>query len=137
MTLDRTEELLYSYGLIPKSSKLDDIRTLLLNELNNQEFEDNEYIKTLCIQLFILGQVEDSLLIWKAKKKNFDTFSYIDVQLLCGAGLAQTKVYLENVNAIDAEGELSYLKKTELTNDFVDFSRENLINFYIGYYGLS
>ncbi|NQX64748.1 hypothetical protein HQN90_01285 [Paenibacillus alba] len=137
MTIDRIDELLHLYGLVPKLSKLADIRTLLVNELNNQEFEDNEYIKTLCIQLFIIGQVEDSILIWKAKKKNFDTFCYIDVQLLCGAGLEQTKMYLGDANIFDALDALAYLKKAELAKDFVGFSRENSINFYLGYYGLS
>ncbi|AIQ30566.1 MULTISPECIES: hypothetical protein [Paenibacillus] len=137
MTVDRTDELLRIHGLIPKQSDIDDIRKLLLIELDNQESEDNEYIKTLCIQLFILGQVEDSLLIWKAKKKNFDSFIYIDVQLLCGAGLEQTKIFLENTITIDALDEIAYLKKAELTRDFVEFSRDNLINFYKGYYGIS
>lgn len=77
------------------------------------------------------------MLIWKAKKKNFDSFIYIDVQLLCGAGLEQTKIFLENTITIDALDEIAYLKKAELTRDFVEFSRDNLINFYKGYYGIS
>lgn len=39
MTVDRTDELLRIHGLIPKQSDIDDIRKLLLIELDNQESE--------------------------------------------------------------------------------------------------
>ncbi|MDN4604093.1 hypothetical protein P5G61_22820 [Paenibacillus sp. F6_3S_P_1C] len=75
----------------------------------------------------------DTWLIWQAKRKNQDTGSYIDVQLLCGAGYEKTVTYLEQ-NPDDQAGEqLNYLKQCELY-DFVDFSKEEWVSNYKKYY---
>jgi hypothetical protein len=136
MAIDRTDEILNFYGLDPEHKHLEDIRSLLIYEINNPNAEDNEYMKTLCILLFILGYVEDTLLIWEAKRKNFEAGIYIEVQLLCGAGLEQTKRYLQKVNTLNASDQLKYLEKSEIKNDFVDFTRESVIKFYKRYYGI-
>ena len=59
--------------------------------LEADEVGDQFLMRLLCAQLFSLGAVEDSLLIWRAKRCNFDTHCGIDVQFLCGAGLERTK----------------------------------------------
>lgn len=92
------EELLELYGLDPDEVNWEAIRQLLHQEIENQNLEDNEVLKLLCIMLFCIGNVEDTQLIWRAKRKNQDTGSYIDVQLLCGAGYERTLFYLENMD---------------------------------------
>ncbi|MFF2450832.1 hypothetical protein ACFVSW_27805 [Neobacillus sp. NPDC058068] len=67
--MERYEELLKRYGLVPRIEFVHNIRKLLIEEIDKKSPEGNEYLKTLCIQLFALGYVEDSLLIWKAKEK--------------------------------------------------------------------
>ena len=63
--------------------------------------------------LFCIGNVEDTTLIWQAKQKNQDTSSYIDVQLLCGAGYEETLFYLEKMDGEQAHEELLYLRHCE------------------------
>ena len=43
-----------------------------------------------CWMLFMIGQLEDSTLIWHAKMINFDTSCYIDSVFLVAAGLPET-----------------------------------------------
>lgn len=105
-------------------------------EINNEDAEDNEYLKTLCIMLFSIGEVEESLLIWEAKQKNFDTSCYIDVQLLCGAGFNSTIDYLVTVANKEAIQEMNDPRKRKDT-DFVSFSKCEMINNYKQYYGMN
>ncbi|TDL67737.1 hypothetical protein E2R58_00510 [Paenibacillus amylolyticus] len=129
------EELLELYGLDPDEVNWEAIRQLLHQEIENQNLEDNEVLKLLCIMLFCIGNVEDTQLIWRAKRKNQDTGSYIDVQLLCGAGYERTLFYLENMDGGQAHEELLYLKQCE-PYDFVDFSKVEWVSDYEQYYGV-
>lgn len=82
--------MLELYGLEPDDIHREPIRQLLQQEIENRKSENNEVLRLLCIILFCIGNVEDTTLIWQAKRKNQDAGSYIDVQLLCGAGYDQT-----------------------------------------------
>ena len=73
--------------------------------LEADEEGDQFLMRLLCVQLFSLGQVEDSLRVWRAKLCNFDTHCGIDVQFVCGAGLEPTKAYLRHVGGDDALDE--------------------------------
>ncbi|WP_419891653.1 hypothetical protein [Paenibacillus xylanexedens] len=81
------EELLQLYGVEPDEVNREAIRQLLHQEMEDRNSEDNEILKLLCIMLFCIGNVEDTTLIWKAKRKNQDTSSYIDVQLYVVQGM--------------------------------------------------
>lgn len=129
------EELLQLYGLEPDELNRKDIRQLLHQEIENRNLEDNEVLKLLCIMLFCIGIVEDTTLIWQAKQKNQDTSSYIDVQLLCGAGYEETLIYLEKMDGEQAHKELLYLRQCE-PYDFVDFSKVEWVLDYKRYYGV-
>ncbi|WP_433583312.1 hypothetical protein [Paenibacillus amylolyticus] len=129
------EELLELYGLDPDEVNREAIRQLLHQEIENQNLEDNEVLKLLCIMLFCIGNVEDTELIWQAKRKNQDTSSYIDVQLLCGAGYEETLFYLENMNGEQAHKEVLYLRQCE-PYDFVNFSKVEWVSDYKRYYGV-
>lgn len=127
------KEILDLYDLDPDTRHRQQIRELLQQEIENQEAVDHEYLKTLCIMLFCIGNVEDTGLIWQAKRKNQDTGSYIDVQHLCGAGYEKTVTYLEEKDGGQAGEQLNYLRRCELY-DFVDFSKEERVSYYKKYY---
>lgn len=132
--MDRVENLLHTYGLEPKVENTDEIRKLLLEELEIHNLEDHEYLKTLCIQLFAIGMVSDTLLIWNAKEKDFDTHCYIDIQLLCGAGVEPTLKYLKEKSSSEAIKELNYIIECE--DDFVNFNKKEILDAYKKYYGI-
>ncbi|MDT9722741.1 hypothetical protein QVE09_28000 [Paenibacillus sp. ClWae2A] len=129
------KELLQLYGLEPDGVNREAIRQLLRQEMENRQSEDNEVLKRLCIMLFCIGNVEDTELIWQAKQMNQDTSSYIDVQLLCGAGYEETLFYLEKMDGEQAHEELLYLRRCE-PYDFVDFSKLDWVSDYKRYYGV-
>lgn len=129
------DELLQMYGMEPDKEQRESIRRLLQQEMENREAEDHEVLKLLCIMLFAIGNVEDTELIWQAKRKNQDAGSYIDVQLLCGAGVEETIVYLEKKGGEQAHDQVLYLKNCE-PYDYVDFSKAEWLSGYRGYYGI-
>ncbi|MET8362763.1 hypothetical protein AB0J68_14470 [Micromonospora sp. NPDC049580] len=115
------DESLRRYGLRPSSADLPQIREILLTEADQQD-QDTELMKLCCLQLFNAGQLSDVLVIWQAKEASFDAHCSIDVQLLCGAGLAATKAHLEADGSPDAADALQYLLECEAAGDFDGFS---------------
>jgi len=92
---------------------------------------DIEEMKDCCIHLFKSGDIDDVLLIWSAKESCFDAHCSIDVQLLCGRGLEETKQYLTDSGSPEAsplrlhvlrKEALEYLIECEATGDFEEFS---------------
>lgn len=133
--MNQEEKLLERFGIEPENQHRDSIRQLLQAEIRNEVSEDNEYLKTLCVLLFYIGAVEDTLLIWAAKRKNFDASAYIDVQLLCGAGVKETMEFLQAQPNEDSQKQLAYLQNCE-PYDLEDFSKIEWMNGYKRYYGL-
>jgi hypothetical protein len=92
------DESLRRYGLRPSGRELDAVRALLeaeaAKERRAQGDGDTELMKLFCVQLFNAAEVGDALAIWRAKSASFDAHCSIDVRLLCGAGLAETKAFL-------------------------------------------
>lgn len=93
-------------------------------------------LRSLCSQLFSPRIAEDALLIWDAKQSSFDAGCGLDVQLLCGAGLATTKEYLARSGAPSASAVLEYLTECEQSSDFADWIPQATIDQYRSYYGL-
>src|SRR5215203_4766230 len=108
-----TDEAIEQFGLPASQPSRDAICSLLGAELERERSEegDQELLRALCAQLFSIGKVEDSLLIWEAKGCNFDAMCGIDVQFLCGAGLQPTKDFLAASNDPSASNALWYLTK--------------------------
>jgi hypothetical protein len=135
------EESLRRHGLRPDESSLPAIRQML-NEEAQAEREGRgrdreEDLALLCaVQLFSAGQVDDALLIWRAKQSGFDLGCYLGVQLLCGPGLSETKAALSERDESDAAEALAYIQKCEQAGDFDGFSREGLLNEYTAYFGV-
>jgi hypothetical protein len=132
------EEALQKFGLPASPGCRMEIRNCLSDELQRERNEagDQELMRALCAQLFSLGVLEDSLLIWEAKACNFDTMCGIDVQFLCGAGLDLTKDYLATLKSPDAIEALNYLAQCEAGGDFAEFTREKWTAYTRSYYGL-
>ncbi|MGP4085632.1 hypothetical protein [Streptomyces sp. KR55] len=122
------DESLHRYGLNPADVNLDDVRSLLIahtrREKRAQGDGDTELMKLCCVQLFNSGGLDDLLLIWKAKSASMDADCSIDIQLLCGSGLARTKAYLASQCLPEAEAALRRLLDAEEAGDFEGFSVE-------------
>jgi hypothetical protein len=131
------DELLSRYGLVPEASDAPAIRDLLRSETANENREGNEFLKTLCIQLFALGDARDALLIWKAKQSSFDAACYIDIQLLCGSGLSETKDFLSKRDAPGAKEALARIVECEEAGDLDDFNVAKRLDLYRDYYGIA
>lgn len=118
------DECLRRYGLRPTGADLDAVRTLLAREIEREYDEegDRDLMRLCCVQLFHAGELRDVLLIWRAKGSSFDAHCTVDVQLLCGAGLAETKAYLGTEGSADAADALEWLAGCEETGDFGRFS---------------
>ena len=117
MTLD---EAIILFGLPPQQENRLEIRQLLVDEIRREENEEGDQflMRLLCAQLFALGCVEDSLLIWQAKSCNFDTMLGIDVQFLCVSGLEKAKKFFTGVGSEEATSALAYIEDCEKGGDF-------------------
>jgi hypothetical protein len=134
-------EIFQRYGLPAAPEHREEIRQLLSEEItrasqSEEQCEDAERLRLLCVQLFGMGNVEDSLLIWQAKTITFDTFCGLDIQFLCGAGLETTKVFLQASSDLRASDALEYLLECETTGDFLDWTPQQWLANYHNYFGV-
>jgi hypothetical protein len=134
---DGVDAALARHGLPAKPADRPAIIAALEDQirLEADEAGDQDLMRLLCAQLFSLGLAEDSLRVWRAKQCNFDTHCAIDVQFLCGAGLAQTKEFLACANGDDARDALSYISDCESKGNFADFSVRGVIERARAYFG--
>jgi hypothetical protein len=130
-------EILARFGLVPRAEDLPKVRALLQTATADEDRDWGESLKTLCIQLFSAGEPSDSILIYKAKMSSFDAACYIDIQLVCGAGIERTKAFLLNSCEPDARKLLDELEACISAGDFEDFTPAGHLEFYRRYYGLS
>jgi hypothetical protein len=132
------DESLRRYGLRPSGRELAAVRALLEvedgKERRAQGDGDTELMKLCCVQLFNAGEVGDALAIWRAKTSSWDAHCSIDVQLLCGAGLAETKAFLSAQHSEEARAALQWLLDCEAAGDFQDFSVVERSARYATYY---
>jgi hypothetical protein len=129
---------LLRFGLTVSADDLPDIRAALTVETNKERESqgrgDTELMKLCCVQLFGYGDVEDALLIWRAKSASMDASCAVDVQLLCGAGLDATKAFLAGHGSPDAERARARILDCEECGDFDEFSVERRMRDYEAYY---
>jgi hypothetical protein len=123
ITDDHDEDVLIEhFGMRPTGPQLDEVRALLA-EQTERGLESNTLImRLLCVYLFDNGSLDDVLPIWRAKRSGWDSQFSVDVQLLCGAGLAETKDYLAGSSDEHAAEALEYLLLCEEADDFEDFT---------------
>jgi hypothetical protein len=132
------EESLKTFGIQVSKNNLDEIRALLIRETAletlGQGDGDTELMKLCAVQLFGAGCLEDVLPIWEAKRASMDAFCALDVQFLCGAGLAETKAFLATSNDPQAASALTYLQECEESGDFRRFSVSKWLGYYVDYF---
>jgi hypothetical protein len=132
------DECLRRFGLTPGPDDLPAIRRLLVartaSEAASQGDGDTLLMKLLCVQLFNVGLVQDALLVWRAKRSSFDAMCSIDVQLLCGAGLPETRAFLMLGDSDEARGALRYLDECIAAGEFEEFSVARRASFHSAYY---
>src|SRR5262245_28616109 len=126
------------FGLKPDPSNLTVIRELLVSETQAESQQqgagDTELMKLCCVQLFSQGDLQDALLIWRAKNASMDAACAVDIQLLCGAGLSATKEYLAGSTDQSAAAALHYLGECEAAGGLGGFSPEGGPRAYQEYY---
>ena len=134
-----TADSLRLFGLCPSDTELETIRRLLKREAELESSgsgaEREEDLALLCcVQLFARAQPEDILLIWSAKRSGMDLGGAIDVQLLCGMGLEETKRFLVSSEAPRSDEAYRYILECEESGDFKDFSRDEHLDHYRAYF---
>jgi hypothetical protein len=131
-------EALQKFGLPASPQHREEIRRLLTKEIKREKRggSGEEMLRTLCLQLFSLGIVEDSLLIWDAKQSSFDAGCGLDVQFLCGAGFEATKAHLAASSAPSASAALERLTECQQSGDFDNWTPQASIEQYRRYYGV-
>ncbi|MFE2285458.1 hypothetical protein ACFXDJ_14940 [Streptomyces sp. NPDC059443] len=129
---------LLRYGLHPDEHGLGEARTLLVEESRlEREVQgqgDTSLMKLCCVQLFHAGVLDDALLIWRAKTASWDADCSIDIQLLCGGGLNQTKTWLASQQSEESQSALRRLLRCEEAGDFDGFSPGERFAAYVAYY---
>ncbi|WP_406698478.1 hypothetical protein V5E97_06315 [Singulisphaera sp. Ch08] len=132
---DKEEAALARFGLPARLSDRPEIIRTLEEEMRlDNDLCNESLMRLLCVQLFSLGMVEDSLRIWQAKSHNFDAFCGIDVQILCGAGLEQTKGFLSGSSDEEATKAFEYLREAEAAGDFNGFDVRGALEEHRSYY---
>ncbi|MBS2034042.1 hypothetical protein JST97_03590 [bacterium] len=61
------------------------------------DLQDTELMRECAARLFVLGQLQDVQLIWRARKSSFDAACSIEPEFLCGPGLAQARASLAHL----------------------------------------
>ena len=78
---------------------------------------------SLMLACYILGKhnkIEDCLKVWEAKRIDFDTFCYVDIQLVAFAGVQETIEYLKIQTSEEAKQALKYVVECSEAGDFED-----------------
>ena len=88
---------------------------------------------SLMFACYILGfhnQVDDCIKIWDAKATDFDTYCYIDIQLVPFAGVEETISFLKQQNTDKAKKVLEHIEACHKAGDFDNldeyYSKDNL-----------
>ncbi|MDD1519058.1 MULTISPECIES: hypothetical protein [Bradyrhizobium] len=129
-------DLLARFGVAPAAADLAEVRRLIQSSIADTNRDSNETLKLLCTQLFSAGIPNDALLIYKAKMSSFDAACYIDIQLVCGAGLEATEAFLRASSDPEAKALLAMLQDCKRAGDFAGFTPQQQLGHYRSYYGL-
>jgi hypothetical protein len=133
-----SSDALQKFGLPASPQYRDEVRRLLAEEIEREKSGESgeEMLRTLCTQLFSIGIVDDALLIWDAKRSSFDAHCGLDVQFLCGAGVAATRAFLADAETPAATAALEHLTECEQAGDFADWTPPVTLKQYRSYFGV-
>jgi hypothetical protein len=134
------DEALCRFTLHPAPEQLPELRALLRAETSKERASqgrgDTELMKLLCVCLFHEGSLEDTLLVFDAKSASMDANASIDIQLLCGRGLAETKAYLRDHPDERARIAIARISMHEAAGDFDGFTARRRAEEHARYYGV-
>lgn len=127
----RAEKFIRKYGLTPSVEVRVELKKLLEYEIENYSGGSSEYLRVLSALLFYIGNVEDSILIFRAKMLNMDVGTMIDTEFLFGAGFGETLDFIKK-NKEDKE----FVRMEDFLYDYSEeyFDREEVVEEYIAYY---
>jgi len=134
------EQLIDQYGLPASPENREVLLTYLSTEMEKEKqgtLEDADIIRCILVQLFSIGDVEDSINIWEAKVASFDLMCGMDIQFICGAGIQATKKYLAEHDSNISKNALEHLNKCLEAGDFENWTPEVTINTYKSYFGIN
>lgn len=119
-------EFLWRHALRPEETGVAEVRgalrALTWHERRGLGDGDIRLMRLCCVQLFHVGDLRDVLTIWRARTASTATEKAIEIQLLCGAGLAATKEYLAARGDAEAAAALARLRWYEEAGDLQGFS---------------
>lgn len=126
--------MLLKYGIKPKLEDRIEIRNLLLYEIEHEDdenIESHEPMRVLCFLLFLIGNIEDCEIIWKAKMLNMDAESMIDGELLCGAGYSETLNYVKTKDIMP--------KMKEYLEEYIgqEIDKDEIVDGFKSYYRIA
>ncbi|NGZ76629.1 hypothetical protein [Saccharibacillus alkalitolerans] len=134
--MEEEEILLERYGLEPAEKDREEIGERLRREIGDANRKDNEAMKLLCVLLYSFGRPEDALTIWAAKSSGFDAGIAVESELLIGAGLDDTMLYLlEGEDLTEGAPAAALLRHLEGLQEALLTPRGELLAFYRNYYG--
>ena len=114
------EELISEVASKPNRKFALDLLDKVIEERQNEDYEigtgDNIMLASYLVGLH--KQVEDSLAIWNAKRIDFDSYCYVDIQLVVFAGIDKTLNYLEGSDKEDSTEAIEYIKGCHEAGDF-------------------
>ncbi|MFF5081617.1 hypothetical protein ACFY36_31600 [Actinoplanes sp. NPDC000266] len=125
------ERYLAVHGLHVEPGLLPAVREILVRETRNEADTyagvgsvpgNTELMRICAVQLWHGGQVEDALLIHRARRTSMDATGAIDAELLLGAGPARTKEYLAGLGTDEALEMLDVIAGVEEWYDAESYS---------------
>lgn len=132
------DDVLSTFGFPPAASDAYRIRSLLrervILEENSSGGGCSEVMRLLCAQLFTFGDAKDAALIWRAKKSSMDANASIEIELLCGAGVEETRSSLSRARDHYSTGALKAVCDSVSSGQLADFSvsefTKNLVEYF-------
>ena len=103
----RAEKILRRFGFDFRQEYRNEIRKLLIEEINNYQDGSSEYLRVLCGYLFCIGNTSDMELLKKVKYNiSFDVGCMIDME------------WIENMDSAD---NAIISKRNELISEFMEY----------------
>ncbi len=106
-------DFISKFGFIANIQYKSQIIDILNEEIDTynkaQGNREANLLRLCCINLFSYKNLSDVKLIWTAKMLSQDSSGIIDIQFLCGAGLTETKNFLETQSDDWAIKALTYI----------------------------
>ncbi|GAA0403724.1 hypothetical protein GCM10009541_53590 [Micromonospora gifhornensis] len=120
------DQHLAAYGLRVAPDQVPIVRDVLIRETRYETdtyagrgtISGNTQLMRICaVQLWYAGDVEDALLVHRARRTSMDATGAIDAELMLGAGVARTKEYLASLCTDEARQILDEIAWVEDSYD--------------------